>query len=440
MRDQDRALSLAETVLRAATGADQAQVAVTISDASYARFARNYVTQNLDAQQTTIALTYYIGKKAGTVRSVDASAAGIARLVAQARELARRVPPDNDFHSLPAPQRLSAPVTSYYATTAEASPDDRIEKLLPVFATMKRANLTCSGFTTTQVQTLALANSLGVRVAYTGTTGGIQVKAMAPQTSGYAESYALDYGTVDSASIADRAAEKANVSRVPADFPAGRTTVVLEPSAFQSAVKALLEGLDAQNVLDDKDSWMIDRIGKPVFSPNFTLRSDWSDPKIANAPFDPSDGAPAKRFTFVEKGVPMAYSASTYMAKKFNVAATGVSNSMVIDPGTKSREELIASVERGVLVSRTWYERVVDPRKAAITGLTRDGVYLIENGKLTKTLKNFRYFVSMVDVMKDVEFSNRAVLAEPESDLGYSCVLPDAKIANFNLAAQTSFA
>jgi len=101
---------------------------------------------------------------------------------------------------------------------------------------------------------------------------------------------------------------------------------------------------------------------------------------------------------------------------------------------------LLASIERGVLISRTWYERVVDPRAAAITGITRDGVYLIENGKLTKTLKNFRYFVSMIDALKDVEFSNAQVLTEPDSDTSYSSVLPDAKIAKYNLAAQTSFA
>ena len=440
MHEQDRAISLAETVLKAAHEADQAQVTVTIADASYARFARNYVTQNLESQQTSIALTYYIGKKAGTVRSADASSRGIAILVAEAKEIAQRVPPDNSFVSLPKPQTLPAAVPSYFASTAEATPDDRVEKLLPVFATMKRSKLSCSGFTTTQTQTIAIANSLGVRVAYTGTNGGIQVKAMAPQTSGYAESYALDYAKVDTDPIAERAAMKATVSAIPADFAPGRYTVILEPSAFQSAVKALLEGIDAQNVLDDKDSWMIGRIGKPVLSPNFTLRSDWSDPQLANPPFDPSDGAPAARFTFVDKGVPTAFSASTYMAHKFNVGATGVANSMIVDPGTKSRDDLIASVDRGVLISRTWYERVVDPRQAAITGLTRDGVYLIENGKLTKALKNFRYFVSMVDVMKDVEFSNRSALAEPESDLGYQCVLPDAKIANFNLAAQTSFA
>ena len=171
MRNDDRALSLADTVLRAAKGADQAQVSVTIADASYARFARNYVTQNLESQQTTVALTYYIGKKLGTVRSADVSPSGIARLVTQAKAVATRVPPDNSFVSLPKPGALDKAVPSFFASTADATADDRVDKLVPVFAAMKRSNLSCSGFTTTQTQTIAVANSLGVRVSYTGTSG-----------------------------------------------------------------------------------------------------------------------------------------------------------------------------------------------------------------------------------------------------------------------------
>ncbi len=441
MRDQDRALTLAEAVLKAAAGADQAQVVVTIGDASYTRFGGTYVTQNLDAQQTTIALTYYIGKKAGTVTTADTSPGSAKRIVAQARAIAERVPPDKGFVSLPKPHAYRSGPNGYFAATAEATPDARVDKLLPVFARMKRSQLACAGFLTTQIVTTAIVNSHGVRAVNTGTISGLQVKAMAGATSGYAESYALDFDTRSTrCRLRSALLKKATVSAAPADLAPGRYTAVLEPSAFQAAVKALLEGVDAQNVLEDKDSWMIGRIGKPLFAPSFTLRSDWSDPNLANPPFDPNDGTPAARFAFISKGVPTAYSVSTYMGRKYHVPITGVANSMVIDPGTKSREALIASVERGVLISRTWYERVVDPREATITGLTRDGVYLIENGVVTKTLKNFRYFVSMVTMMKDVEFSDQPVLAEPDSDLNYACVLPHAKIAHFNLAAQTSFA
>ena len=443
MADQDRALSTGEAVLKAASGADQAQVSVTITDASYARFARNYVTQNLGSVASQITLTYYIGQKSGSVTTDDASPDSIARLVAAARDIAQRVPPDNRFVSLPVPGTIVPATSTVFDTTAGASADDRIEKLLPVFARMKASQLSCAGFTTTQTNTIAVVNSLGIRSAFTGTMSGLQLKAEAEHTSGFATYYSPDYSTLDPHDVAERAAQKATLSRTPAELRPGFYTVLLEPSAFAAALKALTFGMNANDVLDEKDSWMDGRIGKALFSPNVTLRDDWNHPLFANAPFNTSDGAPTKKVTLIDKGVVKNYVADTYYSNKFKVPNTGHPNfpgNGIIDPGTRSREQLLASIERGVLISRTWYERVVDPRQATITGITRDGIYLIENGKLTKTLKNFRYFVSMIDALKHVEFSNHQVLTEPDSDTSLSSVLPDAKVPNYHLAAQTSFA
>jgi PmbA protein len=318
-----------------------------------------------------------------------------------------------------------------------------VEKLLPVFARMKAAGLSSAGFTTTQINTVAVANSRGVRAAFTGTMSGLQLKAIADRTSGFATYYSPDYSTLDARDVAERAAEKATLSRTPASLKPGFYTVLLEPSAFAAALKALTEGMNAADVLDEKDSWMIGRIGAALFSPNVTLRDDWSHPLFANAPFNTSDGTPTQKLALIEKGVVKKYVTDTYHANKFHVPNTGHPNfpsNGIVEPGPKSRAELLASIERGVLISRTWYERVVDPRQATITGITRDGVYLIENGKLTRTLKNFRYFVSMIEALKHIELSNHQVLTEPDSDTGVSSVLPDAKMLKYHLAAQTSFA
>jgi PmbA protein len=443
MAEQDRALSIAERVLGFARAADEAQVTVNITRSNYARFARNYVTQNLTGDQTQVSLTYYEGKKSGTTTTDDLSEESLTRLVASAKAIADRVPPDTDFVSLPKPAPIAPPGKSYFEGTAAATADERVEKLLPVFERMKRAGISCAGYTTTQVNTTAIASSLGVRAAFAGTLGGLELKAMAPNTSGYAAFFAPDYAELDSASLAERAATRATVSNEPQDLAPGEYTVLLEPPAFADALSAILSGMNAFNVLDDKDSWMIGRIGKPLFSPNLTIVDDWSDPLLANAPFDPGEGVPTKKVTLVANGVPKAYVSGTYLANKFKIPSTGHSFNYpintVVRPGTKTREELIASIERGVLISRTWYSRVVDPRQATITGLTRDGVYLIENGKLTKTLKNFRYFTSMLESLKDVELGKTQYLTGP-GETGVPLVVPDAKIARFNLSAQTSFA
>jgi PmbA protein len=443
MRDQDRALSIAEKALGYAGSADQAQVTVNFNRQSYARYAQNYVTQNLTSDQTVITLTYYAGKQSGTTTSGDASDEGLRRLAAAAKAIAERVPPDNDFVSLPKPAPIAQANAAFHESTAQATAADRVEKLLPIFAMMKKADLSCAGYTTTQINTIAIANSLGVRAAFTGTVGGLELKAMAPSTSGYGEFFGPDYAKLDSAEIAERAAARALVSSTPGDLAPGVYPVVLEANAFADALSAILGGMSAFNVLDDKDSWMIDRIGKPLFSPNLTIVDDWSDPLFANPPFDAGDGAPTRRVTLIERGVPRAFVSGAYSANKFKIENTGHSLQFpvnaVVKPGTKSREELIASVERGVLISRTWYSRVVDPRQATITGLTRDGVFLIEHGKLTKTLKNFRFFTSMLEALREVDVGSRQVLTGP-GETGIPIVVPDAKVARFNLSAQTSFA
>ena len=443
MADRDRALTLAERVLRAAKGADQAQVTVNIGDASYARFARNYVIQNLDALQTQITLTYYAGKRSGSISTDDASDASIARIVARAREIAQRVPPDGGFVSLPKPARVAAAMHGFDAATAAATPAERVAKLQPLFARMQAAKLSSSGFLTTQINTVAIANSLGLRAAFTGTTCGLQLKAIARATSGYAEFYSPQLGLLDAQAVAERAAIKATLFDEPGEIAPGTYTVLLEPSAFAAALKALTQGMGGFDVLDEKDSWMVGRIGKRVFSPNFTLRDDWSHPLFANPPFNQNDGTPTNTLTVSDRGVVERYVADTYTANKFHVPNTGHPNfpvNNIVDPGRASRAQLLASIERGVLVTRTWYERVIDPRTAAITGITRDGVYLIENGKLTRTLKNFRYNVAMVDALADVELSGTQVLSEPDSDTLVSTVVPDAKIARYRVSAETAFA
>jgi predicted Zn-dependent protease len=264
---------------------------------------------------------------------------------------------------------------------------------------------------------------------------------MAERTSGYADFWTRDYAALDAAERAERAASKATVSRDPTDLKPGTYSVILEPPAFVDCINNLYYGFAIDAIKEAQDSWLIGRLGQPIFSPNLTIVDDWRDPQVANQPFA-SDGAPTQRVVLVERGVPKGFVSSTYLANRFKVANTGhdgYPTNAIVRPGTKSREQLIAETERGILVSRTWYTRVVDPRQCTITGLTRDGVYLIENGKLTRTLKNFRFFTSMLKALADVEFSNTLYRSE-SSDAPQTLVVPTAKIAQFTVSAQTSFA
>lgn len=442
MPDRQRMIEIAERVLALAKGADQAQVTVNARDEAYARFARNYVVQNLDGQELAVTLTYVKNKHLGTATSGSVNDNGLRELVATAADIARRVPANREFVSLATKQPIPKPVRSVYAATADATPDERVRKLEPVFARMHLSDLRAAGFTTTQHGAVAVANSLGVRAFHESTYSGIEIKAMAPTTSGFAEYFSRDYATLDAAAHAERAARKATVSRDPQDLAPGTYTVVLEPPAFVDCINSILAQMNASSVLEDKSSWMAGRIGKPIFAPSVTIVDDWSHPLLANRPFA-DDGAPTKKVTLVEKGVPKNFVTSTFEANKFKLPNTGHSGNYpinaVVMPGTKSREQLIASVERGILVSRTWYTRAVDPHEGVITGLTRDGVFLIENGKLTKTLKNFRFYTSMLTALADIELGDTLYLAE-SADTPGTLAVPDAKIAKFAFSAQASFA
>ncbi len=441
MPDASSALALAQRTLGLVRGADQASVEVNELDAAYSRFAQNYVIENLASIATTVSVTYVKDKRRGSSTTGDLSEAGLKSVIARASEVAARVPPNPEFVSLATPGAVGRAEHSVFASTAEVTPADRVAKLVPVFARMGRSALTSSGFTTTQLQNIAIANSLGVAAAWQGTYAGIEIKAMAERTSGYADFWTRDYAALDSAERAERAASKATVSREPADLKPGTYAVILEPPAFVDCINNLYYGFAIDAIREAQDSWLIDRLGRAVFSPNLTIVDDWSHPQVANQPFA-SDGAPTQRVVLVEKGVPKAFVSSTYLANRFKVANTGhdgYPTNAIVMPGTKSREQLIAETERGILVSRTWYTRIVDPRQCTITGLTRDGVYLIENGKLTRTLKNFRFFTSMLKALADVEFSNTLDRSE-SSDAPQTLVVPTAKIAKFTLSAQTSFA
>ena len=442
MLNAQQSLELAEKVLKYCKGADQAEVDVNSGSQAYSRFARNYITQNLNSDGTVVTVSFITNKHVGNATSADLSDAGVRKLVAAAAEVARRSPANSEFVSLPKKAPLAANPQAVFASSKNASPDARVDKLLPLFARMAQDDLTSAGYLTTQYGAQAVANSLGVRAAYESTLSGLEVKAMAANTSGYAEYWSRDFDTFDTAERADLAARKATVSREPQDFPPGVYTVILEPPAFSNVIGGMLDGMDISSVVENKDSWMVGQVGKQLLSKNLTIVDDWSHPILRNAPFS-GDGAPTQKLTLIENGVPKHYVSNTFLANKYKVPNTGhpgfPSNAVVL-AGTKSREQLIAETERGILISRTWYTRVVDPKEQTITGLTRDGVFLIENGKLTKTLKNFRFFTSMLTALSDIELGNQIYFSGSAADSASVPAVPVAKVAKFKLSAQASFA
>ncbi|MBV8074304.1 MAG: hypothetical protein JO140_02655, partial [Candidatus Eremiobacteraeota bacterium] len=250
MPDAASALALAERTLALCNGADQAQVSVTFTRRAYARFAQNYVTQNLDALQPEVNVTFVRAKRLGTATSAELSDAGLRAVVETARASTSRLPPNPEFVSLAAPATIASPPKSFFPATANASPDERIDLLLPVFQRMRGSSLRAAGFATTGSNVRAVANSLGVRAAFEGSIAGLEIKAMAPDVSGYAQRWSRDRARIDAAERAELAAQKATLSATPADFAPGTYTVVLEAPAFLECLAGMLEGMEADAVLE----------------------------------------------------------------------------------------------------------------------------------------------------------------------------------------------
>jgi len=269
---------------------------------------------------------------------------------------------------------------------------------------------------------------------------------MAADSSGWAKASACYHGDLDPLALAVSAAQKATVSRNPRVLPAGRCTVILEPAAVLDLAGQMFGDFSATAIRDGR-SFLNDRIGKQIFGRNIEIADDAAHALQAGAPFD-GEGVPRKRLTLVEAGVPREIAYSRQAAALAGAAPTGhgfplpneygeAPANIVIAGGESSVEEMIASTERGVLVTRLWYIREVDPYEKIFTGMTRDGTFLVENGRVAGGVRNFRFNEGLMEMLSNVEMLGASVRAAGEEVP--EMVVPAMKVANFNFTEVTRF-
>jgi len=267
----------------------------------------------------------------------------------------------------------------------------------------------------------------------------------APDSTGYGQAYSPDATTLNARSVAETAAGKAKNSAKPQGVEPGEWTVIMEPAAFGEFFTYLAQHFSAQAV-DEGSSFLSDGLDKQYFGEHLTVRDDYADPLAPSMPFD-FEGQPKKRLTLIEAGVAKTFVTDSYWAKKLNRENTGhalpapnaygpQAIDLVVAPGTKSVEQLISETKRGLLISRFWYIRTVDQKKAIVTGMTRDGTFLIENGKVAGGVRNMRFNQSIIAALGKCEFSNAP---QRTGDYWFSVVVPAAKIEGFTFSSGTQF-
>jgi len=436
--------SLAERII-GLSDADQTEVEIDLGSDALTRFANNTIHQNVAEQTLTISVRAVVDGRTARAVTNKTDEESLRRVIAAAARLARNQPEYPGLLPMPRRQKYQK-VARFFPATASVAPQDRARAVARVCKIAEKNKQTAAGIFTTGASYSLLANSEGLLARYAETTAEFSVTILEENSSGWAKSNSPDVRDLDPDALAASASRKAAESRKPRELPPGHYTAILEPSAVLDLVGFLFYDFAGTAVLD-KRSCLNDRMGKKIFGDNITLWDDAYHPLQTGEPYD-GEGMPRQKVLLVDRGVPknLVYSRAT--AKKMKAKPTGHGFSLpneygeapmnlVFAGGDKSVGEMVRSTERGILVTRLWYIREVDPYEKVLTGMTRDGTFLIENGRLAGGIRNFRFNQSVIEALANVEMLGPAVRAAGEES--FEMVVPAMKIRNFHFSEATKF-
>jgi predicted Zn-dependent protease len=430
-------------------GVDDVEAVITISNEALTRFANNAIHQNVAEQTTQLSVRPVIGKRTANASTNRLDRTGIRDVVEEAIAITRLTSPDPDLlpladHELEDPTQY--PEDRDFDETAEMTPDERARTVAEAIGEVESASQTAAGIYSTGKSGVVLFNSAGVSAWYQETMARFSITAMASDSSGWAKASACNHADLDPVGLARRAAGKATASRAPRELEPGRYTVILEPAAVLDLAGQMFMDFSATAIRDGR-SFLNDRMGQKLFGENITIHDDVWHPGQAGAPFD-GEGVPRKRLTLVDRGVVREIAYGRQAAALAGVEPTGhgfplpnelgeAPMNIVIAGGDTSVEDMVASTERGILVTRLWYIREVDPYEKIFTGMTRDGTFLVEGGVVTAGLRNFRFNQSLIEMLSNVEALSPAVRASGEES--FDLVAPAMKVRDFNFTEVTRF-
>ena len=434
----DEARGIVERVVKMSK-AESVQVTIGAGYQTNVRFAANQMSTAGAAADVNIAIESAYGAKHAITTTNDTSDAALERAVRASEALARLAPDDPESMEFLGPQTY-APVDAWFASVADLTPADRAKAALTALEPARAAgDLAAAGFVITNATSSALGNSKGLFAYHRATNANytLTVRTADGTGSAWVGAEHPDWRKVDFAALGKRAIERARLSRDPVAIEPGRYTVILEPQAVGDLVQLIAFQADARSADEGRSPFSKqgggNKIGEKILDERVSIYADPADPMILAQPWD-NDGLPLGRQEFVKDGVLRELYYSRYWAKKQGKTATGAPTSIIMGGGTATVDDMIRSTDRGILVTRLWYLRQVDPRTILYTGLTRDGTFLIENGKLSKSVKNFRFNESPLFMLNNLDIVGRAErLAGTEA--GGAVVMPALKVRDFNFTS-----
>jgi len=447
---------------------DEVEVHFSFIDYALTRFANNTIHQNVaELSESASIRVAFDGKtaRATTNRFDDES---LLRAVRSAESIAKVQEPDPDRLPMASPEearltdaeaKAAGPAPQrWFDQTAAITPADRSTAVAEIVAAAKGNSLVTAGIYSSSRTWEGIVNSRGLSAFHRQTSAEVSITMLAGDSSGWQKFNSPDVKAVDHARLAEIAAQKARDSHAPRELPPGRYTVVLEPSAALDLTGFMFYDFSGLAILDQR-SFLNNRVGTRLFGENISIVDDVFHRLQSGVPYD-GEGVARRRVSLVENGVikNLVYARSTakrilaseYADKVGAVATTGHGyplpneageapvNIVFLNSGRgQTTEEMIAGTERGILITRFWYIREVDPYEKTLTGMTRDGTFLIENGKLAGGIRNFRFNQSLIEMLNSVEAMGRPVRAVGEES--FDMVVPAMKVKGFNFTEVTRF-
>ena len=425
----------------------QAEALLVADDSHLTRFANNTIHQNVAERNVSLIIRLVLGGRVGSATTNRTDQTGIEQVVQLARRNAQASPPDPNFPGLASPSEYPD-VPAFDELTAGYAPEARAEAVGVVCRLAAEQGLNASGAFSTGYRQAAVGNSQGLFAYFPGTHADFQVTVMGADSSGRAQSADWRVDHIPTESLGREAICKAENGKSPRSIVPGEYTVVFDPYVSEDLLSMLsYHGMGAQLVLDGR-SWMNDRLGKQAMHPLVRIWDDGCDLRGLPMPFD-YEGVPKQRVDIVRDGMVIGPVHDRTTAHKSGASSTGhavapnmrmfgpAAANLFMAPGESSTEELIASTERGLYITRFWYTRLVHPRDCVITGMTRDGVFMIEKGALAYPVKNLRFTQSYVQALADLEALGSETRLITEEYNRHSYHVPALKINRFNFTGIT---
>ncbi len=447
MLGREKAKKLCEDVFRL-VGDDTAEVSIYTKDESLTRFANNSIHQNVAEVDLSIGVRIFLGSREGAASTNRMDSEALDEVVTRARANAQVSPENPDYPGLAGPASYEF-VQSFDEITAEYSPQERAEAVRAVCNLAEKKDFNAFGAFTTGVSEFALSNTAGMYAYYMHTKADFQTVVMEKDgdASGWAQQSGWRVGEIPATNLGAKAIQKTEMGRNPRLIEPGEYTVVLDPYVTQDLLMMLnMTGMGANTVQEGR-SWMNDRIGKQVFSPSISIWDDALDPSGIPRPFD-FEGTPKQRVDIVKDGVVEGPVYDRTTAKKEGRESTGhglqpnsrgyspLATNLFMAPGEVGVEEMIRSTERGLYITRFHYTRPVHPANCVITGMTRDGVYWIEDGEIQYPVKNLRFTQSYVEALADVAAIGKETRLVATMGI-VAARVPALKLNHFNFTSST---